>query len=263
MTLDFTLDKYRELCEATANSKYALQTMKEYLTLRASPGKLIIIRHDVDRKPEKAVKMAEIEREFGIGATYYFRFKKRVFQSHLIKAIASMGHEIGYHYETMDKAKGDCKKAIQMFKYELEEFRKVTEVKTICMHGNPFTPWLNRDLWNHYDFRDFGIIGEGYLSVQADKILYLTDTGRTWSGNHNVKDYLGESPGAQISSTSDLINMIRAAAIDRMYIVAHPNRWSQYFLDWLREYAFDTTINVAKTLSGSFRGRRRETQGLQ
>ncbi len=51
-------------------------SVKECLSLQP-PGKVVILRHDVDRKPENALKMAEIEREFDIPATYYFRSTKR------------------------------------------------------------------------------------------------------------------------------------------------------------------------------------------
>ena len=248
MSLDFTLDKYRELCQAAVNSQYILLTVRAYLTMQNPPQKCIVLRHDVDRKPKKAVRMAEIEKEFGIKATYYFRFNKKVFQRHLIREIANKGHEIGYHYETLDKAKGDYEKAIQIFAHELEEFRRVAEVNTICMHGNPFTRWINRDLWNRYDFKDFGLLGEDYLSIPLDKMLYLSDTGRTWSGKQEVKDYVNKNVKVQIKSTSGLIDVINAGEVDHICIVAHPSRWSKHFTYWLREYAFDTVVNLAKTL---------------
>jgi len=32
----------------------------------------MIIRHDIDRKPERALKMAEIENDLGVKSTYFF-----------------------------------------------------------------------------------------------------------------------------------------------------------------------------------------------
>ena len=61
------------------------------------------MRHDVDRKPENALKMAEIERQFGIFGTYYFRSTKEVFKAEIMQEIEKMGHEVGYHYEVLDK----------------------------------------------------------------------------------------------------------------------------------------------------------------
>jgi hypothetical protein len=30
----------------------------------------------------------------------------------------------------------------------LKEFRKICDVKTICMHGNPLSKWTNKDVWD-------------------------------------------------------------------------------------------------------------------
>jgi hypothetical protein len=117
------------------------------------------------------------------------------------------------------------------------------------MHGNSLSRWVNRDIWQHYDFRDFGLIGEGYLSVPLDKMLYLSDTGRTWSGKHKVKDHVNPEEQKRIESTDDLIAVVKAGDAERICIVAHPNRWSQHFTFWLRQYAFDTAANLLKALA--------------
>ena len=99
MTLDFTDAKYEELYSAIVQSGYAVVSVKDYLSLQPRE-KVVILRHDVDRKPENALKMAEIERGFDLRATYYFRSTKDVFK-------ACIMHEIGYHYEVLDKAQGN------------------------------------------------------------------------------------------------------------------------------------------------------------
>ena len=68
MALDFTDAKYEELCSAIVQSGYAVVSVKDYLSLQPRE-KVIILRHDVDRKPENALKMADIERGFDLRAT--------------------------------------------------------------------------------------------------------------------------------------------------------------------------------------------------
>ena len=191
--MDFTHAKYEELCKAMVDSDYTPVSVCTYLDLEAQPqpNRCIIIRHDIDRKPERALKMAKIENRLEIASTYYFRKKEDVFIPEIIKEIANMGHEIGYHYEVLDKAEGDIEKAIRIFEDELKEFRKICDVKTICMHGNPLSKWVNKDIWKKYDFKYFGIIGEPYLSIDYTRVLYLTDTGRKWNSRFSVKDVVG------------------------------------------------------------------------
>ncbi|MFQ6062769.1 MAG: hypothetical protein ACE5J9_06290 [Methanosarcinales archaeon] len=56
--------KYQELCLAILHT--------EYVPLISD--KFIILRHDVDRKVENALKMAQLENELGIASTYYTRY---------------------------------------------------------------------------------------------------------------------------------------------------------------------------------------------
>ena len=53
--------------------------------------------------------------------------------------IPDLGHEVGYHYEVLSKANGNYERAIKLFEQELSKFRKIVDVKTICMHGSPLS----------------------------------------------------------------------------------------------------------------------------
>jgi len=105
-----------------------------------------MMRHDIDRKPENALSTARIEAESGIRGTYYFRRYGNAFRPGIMREIEGMGHEVGYHYEVLGKAKGDHERAIEMFEHELSEFRKICDVRTISMHGNPLSKYDKCDL---------------------------------------------------------------------------------------------------------------------
>lgn len=132
---DFTINKYKEFFEAIVLSSYVHLTIQEYLN-QNHPDKSIILPYDVDGKPDRALEMALIEQEQGIRSTYYVRTVKEVFQPYIIRNIADLG------YEVLDKAKGDIKKAIEIFSLELKGLREIAPIKTICMHGNPLTSWM-------------------------------------------------------------------------------------------------------------------------
>jgi hypothetical protein len=252
VSIDFTMNKYADLCEAIAFSGYTPLTVRAYLEMQDLPSKLVVVRHDVDASPRNEPKTALIESDFGISATYYFRYKPNIFKPDVMLEIAAMHHEIGYHYETLDRAKGDLEKALELFGRELAAFKEVIDIKTVSMHGNPLTPWDNRDLWRKYDLRDFGISGEAYLSFH--NIVYLTDTGRTWSPAYKVKDMLpqdakGEGQSAtapKVHSTDDVINLIETGPHGHLYLNTHAGRWGSSALDFVTSFAKDTAVNIVK-----------------
>ena len=69
--MDFTLSTYKRLLDALQSSGYSFQTFEQFITDPVE--KVVIMRHDVDRLPGNALKMAGLEHGMGIAATYYFR----------------------------------------------------------------------------------------------------------------------------------------------------------------------------------------------
>lgn len=247
--MDFSLEMYAEVCKALQSQNVV--TVQYYLSnVLKSP--YIVLRHDVDRSPKNALAMAKLEHEYGIQSTYYFRYPN-TFNIKVMKQIYSLGHEIGYHYEVLDKARGDSYKAIAVFQKELEIFRKFFPVKTVCMHGNPLTRWDGRDIWSLYDFGDFDLLGEGFLSC-SDIPVYLTDTGRNWNGNHNFKDKLTvDNENRNFKSTSDVIRFLNSKKVDSIYLNCHPERWGPDLLGWLGALLRDLLFNFGKKVLKYFR----------
>jgi len=94
--VDFTLTKYGELCQAIVFSEHVPLTVHNYLA-QDNINKCIILRHDVDRAVVRALDMAQLEHEYDITSTYYFRHTEDVFRPEIMRKIADMGHEIGFH----------------------------------------------------------------------------------------------------------------------------------------------------------------------
>ncbi|WP_440945529.1 polysaccharide deacetylase family protein [Methanosarcina sp. T3] len=250
---DFTSHKFVRLCEAISIN-YPTVTMTEYME-KQHPDRFVLMRHDVDRIPERALVTAKIEQELGIRATYYFRTIKSTFEPEIICQIKDMGHEIGYHYETLSDADGDHEKALDMFQSNLEKLRKICEVKTICMHGQPLSKYDNRELWKTHDFRDFGITGEAYLSIGSD-LNYLSDTGRTWGYKNSIRDYIpGKKDQVFADTTDELIKLIERRELNNLYILTHPERWPSSALGWSLYYFTDHSVNFGKKILMRSRGK--------
>lgn len=249
---DFTFEIYEELLQAGLDAGYEHITVREYLTGEELPERFIIHRHDVDRKPENSLAMAQLEAEYDIPSTYYFRTSDKTFQPEMIREIEDLGHEIGYHYEDMDRAKGDVAKAHESFQSELERLRKHATIDTVCMHGNPLTSYDNRDMWDESPgFAEYGLLGEAYLSMDFVDVTYFSDTGRTWEdGGLKIKDHpVGESEKCvQVDSTDDLIELVNRTELARMCLLSHPNRWAETMPEFFTEFSKDAATNVGKRI---------------
>lgn len=248
MNFDFTLEKYAFLCKSITALGCPVMPVQAFLEAGKPLKKMVILRHDVDRNIDAALRMAQLESDFGLRSTYYVRKQPSVFKPEALRTINRIGHEVGYHYEVLTKTKGDVQKAIQMFESELSSFREYVPVKTISMHGSPLTPWNNMDIWKSFNYEDYRIQGDAVLSLSGKMLYYFTDTGRSWeSDRFNLRDYVDSILPAQlILSTDDLIKFLKSETTHPICISAHPNRWSDSVVSLGIGIMLDWTINRVK-----------------
>ena len=254
--MDFTLKTYSRLIEAFSKAGYRFITFQDYCEHGTEYGddRFAIMRHDVDKKAPNALVIAKIDAEAGIQSSFYFRIVEQSNQPEVIKAVAALGHEIGYHYEDLSYCMGDLKWAIQRFKENLDYFRQFYPVKTICMHGAPDSPYDGRDLWKRRDYHDFGIIGEPYFDVDFSKVYYLTDTGRCWDGfNVSLRDKVPAhqdewvSKGWVYHSTGDILKALAEGTFpQQLMLTTHPQRWTNHWGAWIGEYVSQSVKNMVK-----------------
>lgn len=253
--MDFTRKKYIQLLTQLKESGYAFITYATYCSGNL-PERFVILRHDVDLKPINSLNFATIEEKTGVKATYYFRTVPESWDDNIIKSIEKMGHEVGYHYESMTTCKGDVQKAFADFTKNLERLRRLVSVRTVCMHGSPRSPYDSKDIWKEYNFRDLDIIGEPYLTTNFSKMLYLTDTGRRWDGYKvSVRDKITgfqeewNAKGWSFHSTDDIIKALQNNKLpNQLMITTHPQRWFDFGLEWMKEYVMQNVKNLVKSI---------------
>ena len=248
---DFTTRKYKQLIVTLKDQGFLFQSFSGFL--KNAQEKAIVLRHDVDLLPDNSLAFAKIQAESGIKGSYYFRAVPESWNESVIRAIADLGHEIGYHYETMDTASGNVDKAWDQFRYHLDELRKLADIKTICMHGSPRSKFDNKALWGKYDYKSLGIIGEPYYDIDFDKVFYLTDTGRRWDGwKVSVRDKIPQQDewikrGLVFHSTNDIIKAVHENRLPgQIMFTFHPQRWTDKLYPWLKEFVMQNLKNQVK-----------------
>ena len=247
--MDFTLKKYNELLDSLIKKKYNFQTFSGYL--KSPKEKSIILRHDVDALPENSLNFARIQQARGIEGVFYFRNVPQSWDPRIIKEIALLGHEIGYHYENMDTCKGDVVKAYNDFKSNLKKFREIADIKSICMHGSPRSKYDNRSVWDKFNYKELNLVGEPYFDLDFSKTFYATDTARMWNGSkYSVRDKVVSSNFFPLyHSTNDLIYAINNNTFPNAVMLNfHPQRWTDNYIAWIKELIVQNIKNQIKNV---------------
>ncbi|RLD56448.1 MAG: hypothetical protein DRJ05_11310 [Bacteroidetes bacterium] len=259
--MDFTIKTHEDLIKSLSETGIPFLTFSEYL--QKKDGSFIMLRHDVEQRYENALEFAKIQHTFKVKGTYFFRILKNHFKADIVKQIAGLGHEVGYHYDDLAQSKGDFKKAIKRFEKHLNLLRNIAPVETICMDGSPLSKYDNKSLWDKYNYRDFGIIGEPYFDIDFKDILYLTDTGRCWDGErYSIRDKVNSSINKfNFHSTKDIIKAINNKKVlsnfpersrrgvevpERAMFTFHPQRWNDKMMPWLTELVLQNVKNQVK-----------------
>ena len=271
--MDFTISTYENLLTALISKGFFFQTFSEYL--KNPKDKVIILRHDVDDKKMNSLRFARIQAEYGIRGSYYFRVVPQSWDENVIQEIHSLGHEIGYHYETMDSANQNFNiqysifnirnsktspdqlldSAYTEFCHNLEKLRSFVPVETICMHGSPRSKYDNKEIWKKYDYQNLGIIGEPYLDIDFNKVAYLTDTGRRWNGDKvSIRDKVKSPFNFNFRTTHNLIRSLDQLP-NKVMLTFHPQRWNDNLFDWWKELVLQNAKNVVKL--GLLKGQRK------
>ncbi|MBZ0309942.1 MAG: hypothetical protein K8I82_28020 [Anaerolineae bacterium] len=245
--MDWTLQKYEALCAALITAGYVGLGMSDYMKQPDRSEKIVLLRHDVDSRPAHSLQLGQIEKKYGLTATYFYRTVN--FDPAVLQKMHTMGHEVGYHYETLAQANGRMPKALALLESELAKLRQYVPVTAASMHGSPLRPWDNRAVWQHIRPEQLGLCGEVYLSIDYAKLAYLSDTGRTWHPTrYNIRDHTDTPPPYQVETTDELIELILTGQIHHLCLLTHPERWQSGRLAWQLQQIRDTSTNGLKII---------------
>lgn len=223
---DFTFEHYREILEVAKKSKYKIVSCIEYIKLR--PKKALVLRHDVDSLPHRALEMAKIENEAGVHSTYFFRVFSNEYNifdyntMNIILEIKNMGHEIGYHAEPVDvsKAVGISEEQAYNIGKKALELLIDDKIKGVASHReatgyNNLVDYLskktNEELSIEYEAYDSQ--GLNLFSNSA----YLTD-GYEWYWR-TFKD------GVLTNDSNCVCKKLMEGTEPIIYLLTHPNSW--------------------------------------
>ncbi len=213
---DFTLENYRRLVKLAKEKGFQFILHKnEFVHER----KDVIWRHDVEFEPDIALKMAEIEHEEGVHATYFFQLHSgyyNLFDEHYSKVfhqIKDLGHHVGLHFDCRYWAINDEKQLdeyIILDKAYLEKNLGV-EIDTFSFHNT--TPFTQSCLAYTY-----GGLANVYSSYFKERYNYCGDSLGYW----------------RFDRLEDVLNDEK---VQHLHVLTHDANWSVEVLSPRKRFA--------------------------
>lgn len=178
--MKFTYEGYRGLIKALKDNEYSICDYHNYAT--CLNRNVAILRHDVDMSVEKALKIAEVEKELDVKSTFFFLVSSDFYNiaskknTTIISEIVDLGHEIGLHFDEV-KYEGttyDPHRVIERIKKEKQVMEDITgsDIKTVSMH-RPSKMTLDSNL----------VIDDmvnSYSDVFFKEFKYVSDSRHMW-----------------------------------------------------------------------------------
>jgi hypothetical protein len=176
--VEFTYDWYRELLTEIVDAEFRDRSFADKITKGD-----VILRHDVDWAPRKAVELARIESEYGLTSTYFFLITSPFYNIHeasvreAIKKIQEMGHRIGLHFSTHQYWESNPGRGTVSEKVSSELSALSSVIPEVDPHVSFHNPpeWIFRESWpdfvSTYEARFF------------ENIEYLADSNQRWRSN--------------------------------------------------------------------------------
>lgn len=175
---DFTLDNYRRLIRLAKEKGFQFILHKnEFVPER----KDIIWRHDVEFEPDIALKMAIIENEEDVVASYFFQLHSPLYNllnkhySEVLNNVKALGHLVGLHFDCHYWGISDEKELDEYITLDRTYFERVFGfgIDTFSFHNT--TPFTQRCV----DYKYGGLINV-YSSVFKEQYQYCGDSLGYW-----------------------------------------------------------------------------------
>jgi hypothetical protein len=173
--VEFTYDWYRDFLEYLEQEGFSFRSYADQIG-----NKDVLLRHDVDTSPEKALEMAELETKHGVQSTYFFLATSvfynvmNEYTKEILREIEELGHDVGLHFSThqywAEKPTADA--LAEKVRFEHDIIARIVDdpAETICFHNPP--DWVFS--------QKFPGFGHTYEPAYFDDIAYCSDTLQKW-----------------------------------------------------------------------------------
>lgn len=201
----FSLNQYSKFLKMIT-CRYDVVGPEIFSEIENISNQLCLIRHDIDRSPKQAEKIAFLEAEHEVKSTYfvlingdqYSPFEK--IQREALKNILGYGHSVGLHFDASWNEIDDSESLEENLAWEKNILQNLleTEITSFSFHNpsestDKFRALKYSELWNYYSDQ-----------IRAN-FAYISDSNGFWRAQ-SLENFLNE--GHQ-----------------RIHILTHPEWW--------------------------------------
>lgn len=209
---DFSYHHYQEILKKALKAGFTITNFCDFDKV-SNRSKIMILRHDIDYFPHRALEIAKIEKKLNIQSTFfvrvhgqgYYPFEKENFP--YFQEILSFGHEIGLHTEARDLAKLFKTDIFALFQKEKEVLENIFDLKisSAAEHGDILR---SPDFWQKplLTLRNKKQLQIKYIPEDFRDFYYISDSCSHWQ-----KDCV-------CSSLPDY---------DKIQLLTHPDHWGE------------------------------------
>jgi hypothetical protein len=198
--MDFSFKSYASLLTMLRESGYRFCDYHDY---RDFP-QCVIMRHDIDYEPIRALNLARLEAEQGVKATFFVLITSDFYNAASMKSLAvlkelrALGHEIGLHYDEVAHSVSSANGKEEHIAWILKEAEILSElvdspITAVSMH-RPSRDTLDAD-W------EIPGMVNSYGKVFFRDFKYLSDSRRNWR--------------------EPVMEIVRGREYDRLHVLTH------------------------------------------
>lgn len=177
--MEFTFDAYKTLINLSLENGYKICSYENV----DDHDRNIILRHDIDFSPNKALEIAKIEHEIGVKSTYFVLLSTEFYNvfsnesSGIFTEILGMGHQIGLHFDEQRYKTNSIEETKEHVYYEAEILGRAlnTQINVVSMHRpSKFTLEASIELdglinsYSHKYFKDMKYISDSRMYWRED-----------------------------------------------------------------------------------------------
>ena len=200
---DFTEDNYRHLLRL-AREQYTFRRFNDL----DRKERCVLWRHDIDFSPQRGARLAEIEAEERVQATYFVLLRSRYYNlfekdvTDSVRRIIAHGHTLGLHFDGEYHGNPTGDQLTKLLAHERDVIRELFDhpIATFAFH-NPSPENLRCQQWECA-----GMVNT-YAAYFRDEMGYCSDSNGYWRHDR-------------------LEDILRAARHERLQVLTHPVWWT-------------------------------------